>query len=522
MLTSGKKIARPEQESAIQAMMAEAKSMGGSGAALQASWIGTGKTYMGTRVILGLWARRTLIAAPWSTYDGWRDTLLQESDGTEVLRPVATRSIGERGQEGYVPVKEASQNLEDLLAGKPGHYFVGREHFTTLDWETVTIMRKRAGKMVEVKDRQRKGVWEKKPFDVAIYDESHMVANRDNNGFHSWSSLKADLKIGSSATWFGNKWDNAWGAVRALWKDTSIVPKGYGDWKKRDCETVYDHFMFDKLRVVGEANPGKLVNSLPCYVQVMPNRGDPPVPEIRYVDLLPKQRKAYDQIEQDMVAWVNDNPLVVELPIVMRIRLRQLSLGMFSMREISKPGAEGEEAKVSQEVYFEDDCESSKFEELQKIAAENEGQKILVLTESTRFAKVVAAKLNKGKDKPVAGLWVGQQHHSTGERERNKREFIEGDLRFFIGQYAAVGTGTDGLQSVCHVGIQVSESESGIDNQQGIGRLDRDGQQHPVALYTIHARNTYDSGDYSKRMAQALANNKSRKKEITNGSVQGW
>ena len=75
------------------------------------------------------------------------------------------------------------------------------------------------------------------------------------------------------------------------------------------------------------------------------------VDEQFYVELSPRQRKAYNQLEKDMITWVEGNPLVVEFPITLRARLRQASLGMFSVDDAG-------------EVTFANDCESSKIDYL--------------------------------------------------------------------------------------------------------------------------------------------------------------
>lgn len=65
------------------------------------------------------------------------------------------------------------------------------------------------------------------------------------------------------------------------------------------------------------------------------------------------------------IAWLNDHPLVADLPIVQKTRLRQMLLGTIDLSD-------------EDEVVFPEDTESVKFEALLKIIEREPGEKILV------------------------------------------------------------------------------------------------------------------------------------------------
>jgi HlyD family type I secretion membrane fusion protein len=69
---------------------------------------------------------------------------------------------------------------------------------------------------------------------------------------------------------------------------------------------------------------------------------------------VPAQRKVYEKFQRDLVVWLQENPLVAEVPIAARIRLRQMTLAVPSI------GA-------NDEVYFADDAVSTKYQALLEI-----------------------------------------------------------------------------------------------------------------------------------------------------------
>jgi superfamily II DNA or RNA helicase len=441
----------PEQEELI-AMALETD----SGAMLNASFTGVGKSLMGVEMALRMWARRTLVIAPGSVYEGWRDTFRDQSDGAVNLRWAGN---GNKAQ------KEA---FADLMAGAQGYYFMTREMFRLREWSKTHV-------------------------DVAIYDEIQAASNKKSKGAKAWRNLKAGFKIASSKDWFGNDFTNAWTVARGLWP--KHIPASFYLWRDEWCETEFSAFAFDKKKVSGEKIPGAFVRSLPCYGRLETDL-DEPIYEDRWVDLTPAQRKTYDRLERDMVAYIENNPLTVELPITLRTRLRQLTLGMVTVDEAGG-------------IDFAEDCVSTKISELLSIVEDHQAEKILVLMDSAKFAAVVTARLNKAYP-GSAGEWSGRVSHD--DREALKQEFVSGDKRFIVATISSIGEGVDSLQEASSTIVMLSQSDNALLNGQAVARLNRRGQTKPVVVYRVMARETYDSGQVSTLMARALANNASMRK----------
>ena len=419
-------------------------------AALNASTMGTGKTLMAVESVLRLGSKTVLIVGPLNTYWGWWDTIQRQTDYASTISKIDSSKTGVKA-------------MADLTAGVEGWYFIGREYFRTKDWSKVTP-------------------------DAALVDECHFAQNRDSKSFKAMMKLKPKFKLSMSGTPFGNKFEGAWAVTRWLWSD--VVPKGYWNWVYKWCELGYSPF--SKHEILGEKHPGEYVKSLPCYIKIEPNHNLEVVEETRFVDLAPAQRKIYDKFEKDLVVWLKDNPMVAEVPIAARIRLRQITLAVPSINEAN-------------EVIFEDDAVSTKYKALQEIIEDNPGEPMLLLTDSQKYASLVATRLGE-----KAFEWSGKANQT--QREAAKQKFLAGQLKYIVAVIPAIAEGVDGLQDVCSTVVWLSHSDSNLMNQQVVDRIRRRGQKEIVKIYDIVARDTYDEGQLSTLLQRQLDMNASLRK----------
>jgi superfamily II DNA or RNA helicase len=194
-----------------------------------------------------------------------------------------------------------------------------------------------------------------------------------------------------------------------------------------------------------------------------------------------------------MITWVQGNPLVVEFPITLRARLRQATLGMFSVDEAG-------------EVSFANDCESSKIDAMFDILNNSwVGESALILTDSRKFADVVVSRLGDS-----ARAWHGEV--SQADREKHKQDFIDGKIKYIVAVTSAIAEGVDGLQHGTRNILWLSRSDNRILNEQAIARIHRQGQTRQVRSVEIIAVDTMDAGVLSSQLLKALEMNKSLKK----------
>lgn len=440
----------PEQESAIQRMVAEP-----TRAALNGSTMGAGKTLKAVEVVKRLGAETILLIAPLGTRLGWQVTF--ERQGVEL----PFRWINS--------TKDGKAALADWDWQLPGIYFVGVEYFVRLGWN---------GKV-------RNRTWAKEP-DVVLFDEAHRSQNRNSKTYKTLKAVKGGYKLSMSGTPTGNKFEGAWAVTKWLWP--KLVDDSFHIWSNKWCSFEYNYFSPTSTKIIGEAEPGAFFNSLPCYVRIESELNVDLLEDVRYVELSAKQRKAYSQLERDMITWVEGNPLVIEFPITLRARLRQASLGMFSV-------------DAAGDVSFADDCESSKIDAMLDVLENDfDGEPALILTDSRKFADVVVKRLQ------YARPWHGEI--SQAKREEYKKQFIDGDVKYLVAVTSAIAEGVDGLQHATRNILWLSRSDNRILNEQAMARVYRQGQKRQVRSVEIVAIDTYDSGVLSNQVQQAIEMNK--------------
>lgn len=444
------------------------KIVANKGTALLVSAVGGRKTLVAVESALRIKAKSVLIIAPQGTHKrGWVRTILRQSPDANVRRLDSTP----KGKEAFA----------DLMWGEPGWYYCTPQWFARQTWIGVIP-------------------------DYAIFDEIHMAGAYQNVTRVKLHQLKAKARLGLSGTPLRNKIENAWAIVRWLWPDLMADP--YYKWRGGPTLTwEYDHFAPQKRRITGEVNPGSLFNSLPCYIQHLARERcckfhpkgfldglQEPEEIILTVQMTPKQKSFYKQMQEHYIAWLTtpgENgkvPVVASLPVVARGMLRFCALGT--------PSVDPETEKL----YFEDDCESPKLDELIRYIKSEGIEKAMVYTHSQKFDTVTVNRLNR------AGLTASEWSGKITQRRRDDKleEFISGDISFLVSVQKAIGTGTDGLQEATNVEFILSDDDDGTIGEQTKGRLDRPGQAERVTRIRIQAEGTMDSGIVDTQIENAL------------------
>lgn len=471
------------------------------GAALLAFDMGLGKTRIGLMVARAKGAKVVLVCVPQSTFDSWEETAAEEYPELRV------RVIGS-------PLKRHRGAREGFEWRQPGIYLVSHEYFERHAWKKVPVIKRRK----DEPDRTRKvdsGLWSG-PGYLFIMDESHRSAN-----ITSWTHLAlrnldpSVFKLSMSGTFFGDKFGGAYGAAKWLWPHrVDILPDNIYDWRDMWALTEYDHFAPDKKKIKDEKSHGAFVSALPCYLREE-SQEPPAIEHVVWSHLHPEQRRVYDELDDRMVAWVKEHPLVTEIGIVKRARQRQATLAMFAFDF-------DEETGDVAEVYYEDDAESSKIDDL-ILAIEGKnpqldpidllvGQQLVIGTDSQKFARLLTKRLNLVYGENAAREWSGPI--TKPQRRKNKAAFIAGEIRFLVGVQAAMGTGTDGLQAASHIAVIMSSSDRRINNDQFIARVRRKGQKYQTHAVWFLGVDTIDSGQLSDQMQAALRANASMRKKL--------
>jgi superfamily II DNA or RNA helicase len=439
-----------------------------NGTGIVATQVGGGKTLIAIEVAKRMKTTTNFVIAPKGTHKrAWEQTILRQIPNATV------RYINSS--------KEGKRAFVDLEKGKAGWYIISPEFFRKFHWVGITP-------------------------ELAVFDEIHRASNRKSTTSKMLHTLKAKKRIGMSGTIAGNKVEGFWSIIR--WIYPEVAGRSFWNWVDAYCETKMDHFA-GKV-VSGEAYPGAIVNTIPCYIRHLkreqccefhPKGIDSELPaiqtEVRTVELSPDQKRIYKKLEKDLFVWLGENPLAVQVPVATRIRLRQITLGVPIINEDGM-------------VDFAEDCKSSKLDELFSILGDHpEGEQMLILTHSQKFATITTKRLKKAGH--TAFEWSGTSSQST--RDKALEAFIAGDIQFIVAVISAIGEGTDGLQEAASIVVWLSKDDNRLLNEQASGRLDRRGQKKSVISYEIIAEETYDEGQLSRLITDQLKMNNTLRKD---------
>lgn len=474
---------RKDQLQAIEKTTRELTEPVLSKSVLLGAGMGSGKTAVTCEVILKLKAvkkgSRVLIVGVRDSYTQWATTY-QDQGGTKPMRRINAAN---------------PDNLQALLDGEDGVFYVGLEFLRAQDWETTTIRHKVDARTLKEfpgmdpyttpkKVTTQLHTFKKmKPLDLLISDESHKHSNSKTAGEKTISDIRATRKVALSGTFFGNRFENAWVTATWLWGRPVIGTKGnfmdlYCDVRpvmsadgRKQLRTPGG---FPLTKVHGEKHPGEYVQTLPCYVFIATPIGPPPDPKVVKVDLGPEQTRQYDEMVSQSLTWIPSQgvlgraPLIADLPIVQRIRLRTAALGAMTL----VPGKSDDDPDS---VTFEPGCISSTLNAAYDVLhrASWVGRKALILTHSKPFAYEVARRIGKKYPGQVA-LKTGDT--ASAQWESDKASFMStGGIQYVVAVISAVGTSTDGLQANCAKVLWLSLDENTTSNLQASNRIWRDG-----------------------------------------------
>lgn len=403
--------------------------------------MGTGKTHIGIARDRQIRFNEnpngvTLVVAPLAVHDSWQEKF-------QSLTPLTVRRVDPK-------------NRHDLFKKKAHVYIV--------HWEALRLM-------PQLQDLG---------FQHVIADEVHRAKNRKSAQTKALKKIPALYKTGLSGTPATNAPQDLWSILnwlypyeyRSYWKfytryvDYDIVyPHGYhkinGPKNERELQDRISPFYFRRLK-------SEVLNNLPdkVYSRI-------------WVDLTPEQRRAYDQMNEEMIAWIGehqDEPLIAPVVIAKLSRLQQFALAYLSWDD-----DEGRYVMTDP---------SSKLDALMELIADNPSEQMVVFSQWKSPLKLAAQRLTKAKI-PYA-MYTGDE--SNVQRADSKQRFIDGRARILLASVGAGGEGVDGLQQAAATAVFLDRDWSPSKNFQAEDRLHRGGQTRTVQVIDIMARNTVDLG----------------------------
>lgn len=429
---------------------------------LNASEMGSGKTYVGGKLVGDIGGRQ-LWVGPLGTLAGSRDKLIDM--GIDMPMTI-------------IDPKNRNRSWNTFIQGQKGIYFC--------HWDALRLL------VPELSGT----TW-----DHVIADEIHKAQNRKAQQTKALKKLKkTGAKTGMSGTPVTGSNDKYWSVLNWLY------PKDYTSyWKFFERYVDYEVGYTDTTQykiILGPLNEAELLARVePYYVrhlkkeQCCPHHPEGVMPWLpdKYYDppggyhvaLKPEQRRAYNQMREDMLAWVGeqeDKPIAASVVVAQLTRLQQFAVAYAEVN--SWRDAEG---KLHQDVKLSEP--SSKLDLLMDLIENNPGKAFVVWSQFKQLIYLLQARCRK---KGIGILLYTGDNVKT--RDANVKAFANGDAQVFAGTISAGGVGVDGLQHASSTVVFLDRLWNPALNKQAEDRLHRDGQENAVQVIDIMADDTVDLG----------------------------
>lgn len=459
---------KPELDWLFDFQLEDVERLVGQRAVLIGNEMGTGKTYEAIALdLLRRWdwfngsdlgpdlkhtaaqraTPKTLIIAPLSVIGSW-------DDHYEELAPQLKRSV--------VDPKARAQFLKDLKDPSVEIYIC--------HWDVLRIIQEelRAVQFLHI-----------------IADEAHRAKNRKAQQTRALKSLRGTYRTALTGTPVMNQPQDLWSILNWLhpfqWRSYWKFYERYVDY-----EIQYPQ-QFRK--VVGPKNEGELKTLMaPFFARRRKMDVLKDLPPKYYttiwVDLEPKQRRAYDQMKKEMIAWLEHQdqtkPLIAPVVIAQLIRLQQLAAAYVDIDY----DEEGSHASLSEP--------SSKLTALMEMINDNPGEPIVIYSQFKQLIRLLEHRLQK------SGLGYVRITGDDSETERRNaiRTFQAGGADYFLG---TIGAGSEGITLTrASTVVFLDRDWTPARNAQAEDRLHRIGQEEAVQVIDIMARDTVDLGRRQK------------------------
>lgn len=327
-----------------------------------------------------------------------------------------------------------------------------------------------------------------------IADEAHRAKNRKAQQTQSLKSLKTAWKTALTGTPVMNYPQDLWSILNWLYPQQW---RGYWDFYEKyvNYKLVYPANYRVPLGPKNEAHLREQIR--PYFTRRTKEEVLPDLPEKYYteieVELGPKQRKAYDEMKKDMIAWLETQetdaeglltPLAAQVVIAQLTRLQQFSIAYAEIEETHT------EDGVSRVVNLVDP--SAKIDALMQIIEDNPDEPIVIFSRFRKAIALVERRLDAG-----AIPYVRITGDDSGEDRRHAVDrFQQGSVHVFLG---TIGAGSEGITLTrSSTVVFIDRDWTPARNAQAEDRLHRIGQENAVQVIDIMAKRTVDQMHHQK------------------------
>lgn len=340
-----------------------------------------------------------------------------------------------------------------------------------------------------------------------IFDEVHRIKNRNTKTSKAAITVgkQARFRTGATGTPIENRTDELWHILKWLYPDKySRQSAQFNHWAQKllasywrffERYTVYETDEWTGYHTITGTKNAEELRELfgPLYVRRYKQNVAKELPDKQYqkyyVDLLPKQRKAYNAMRDQLLAWVGeqeDQPVVAPVVIAQLIRLQQFALGYGEISTITKVNVNDGVRKERQEVRFTLSEPSIKLDALMEILDDLGDKQAVIFTTSKQAVALANARFEAAG---ISAVTITGDI-SDAQRSLNIKKHQSGEAQVLVATIRAGGVGIN-LQH-CDIMIFLDRDWSPAKNKQAEDRLHRIGQKNTVHIIDIVARNTID------------------------------
>lgn len=409
-------------------------------------WMSAGKTKMAFDAIAARGHEKVLVLCPTAAIDVWEDEAAKHD-------PVGYHILALN--EGSVPDR-AGRLREGAASGGPIMAVLNYE----ASWR-------------EPMDEAILSV----EWDCLVMDESHRVKSPGAKQARFAARIQARHKIALTGTPMPHSPLDLYGQYRVL--DPGIFGTSFTRFRARYAVMGG----FEGRQVLGFQNEAELRRYMDSICYHVP-KDELDLPEIQFirrpVTLEPRARRIYTDLEENLIAGVEDGVVTAANALAKLVRLQQVTSGWVPVeRAGGEPLSLDAEVPDNPELIAVSDAKHRSAQEL--LDDLGAGEPVVVFCRFTRDLQAVRG-IAEGLDRTYDEI--------SGGSRGGYRRWQEGNVDILGVQLQAGGVSIDLTRARFAVFYSLGYSLG--DYQQCIARIHRTNQDHPVAVYHLLAKGTVD------------------------------
>ena len=345
-------------------------------------------------------------------------------------------------------------------------------------------------------------------FNAVIVDEAHRMVDGKSQQTRAIKAASGDagIRIALTGTPIANSPDEFWSVLNWMSPEEWPSKTRFID---RYVNETFDMWGVRSYTGLKSENRDEFFATVNPRMRRIPKdlvlKDLPPlVHERRDIEMSPKQKKAYKQMEEKMMAQLDDGALLIETsPLTKALRLLQFASSYAETEMVWVTDEETGEQKQKVKVYLQHP--SNKVDSFLEDLDDFGEKKIVVFAASRQLIELLSEKMTKKNLRH--GLITGKI--DIDERERYMDAFQNGNLQYMLCTTGAGGTGI--TLTAADTAVYLQRPWSMVESEQSEARVRRIGSEIHDSITII---DYVSSGTIDEVVIQAIETKSNRLQEI--------